>query len=76
MIAQDQLIAFPTKDVNDDMVDLMSGLLDNYHIGDDLYFNTSEIEMQPIREPIKIQDGWKYYNKRIPGNKYIIGVMV
>jgi phage terminase large subunit-like protein len=27
----DQIIAFPTKEVNDDAVDLLSGLLDNFH---------------------------------------------
>jgi len=52
--AQDQLLAFPNKDVNDDIVDVVSSLLDNFHLGDNVYFTTSEIEMQPVRSPIKV----------------------
>lgn len=74
--AQDQLLAFPNKDVNDDIVDVVSSLLDNFHLGDNIYFTTSEIEMQPVREPIKVSGWWAYHNKKIPGNKYAIGAMV
>lgn len=37
-VATDQLLAFPTKWVNDDFVDLMSGVLDNYSKPKQLYF--------------------------------------
>lgn len=75
-IAQDQLLAFPNKDVNDDAIDMMSGLLDNYHIGDNLYFAISETEMQPVRQPIRTIGSWSYFAKRDMGHKYAIGCYI
>ncbi len=53
----DQIIAFPTKEVNDDAVDLMSGLLDNFHknrwpIGEVIQGNID------IVEHVEISDRW------------------
>lgn len=73
---QDQLLAFPNKDVNDDAIDMMSGLLDNYHIGDNLYFAITETEMQPVRQPIRSIGSWSYYAKRDMSHKYAIGCYI
>lgn len=74
-ILQDQLLAFPERWVNDDGVDLLSSLLDNYHTGDWLYFAETTVAMQPITPPMRELNGWKYYEKR-EEHRYAMGCRI
>lgn len=74
--AQDQLLAFPTKEVNDDFVDMISGCLDNFHVGDRLYFDQDMVLMQQTRAPILEKQGWSTYGRRVESHKYVIGCTI
>lgn len=74
--AQDQLLAFPTKEVNDDFIDFLSGCLDNFHVWDRLYFDQDMVLMQQTRAPILEKQGWSTYWRRVESHKYVIGCTI